>query len=160
MEYRKRRRIRRKEARKLSDEIRERWGDCPFSGDHQVDLAEGRDFGLIFSDGKLVGLIYNGMAFLTLRGILLCSPSKKWVTVDMGAVKFLYNGADVMAPGIVDADIEIREGDPVWVKEEKHGKPLAVGIALMEGGEMVTSRKGKAIKTLHHIGDKVWKADE
>ncbi len=160
MEYRKRRRIRKKEARKLSDEIKERWGDCPFSEKNQVDLAEARDFALIFSEGELVGMIYEGMAFLTLKGILACSPSKAWVTVDMGAVKFLYNGADVMAPGIVDADPHIKEGDPVWIREETHKKPLAVGIALTEGEEMKLSDKGKAVKTIHYVGDKIWKTDE
>lgn len=160
MWYRKRRRIRKKEIRKLSEEIIERWGDCPFSEKNQVDLAEARDFDLIFSDGKLLGIIYEGMSFLTLRGILACNPSKAWVTVDMGAVKFLYNGADVMAPGITDADAEIKEGDPVWIREETHKKPLAVGIALMDGKEMVLSNKGKAVKTIHYVGDRIWKTDE
>ncbi len=160
LEYRKRRRIRRKEARKLAEEIRDRWGDCPFSEENQVDLAESGEFQLIFSEGIIVGLIYDGMAFLTLRGILACNPTKGYATVDMGAVKFLYNGADVMAPGIVEADPEIKEGEPVWVREESHKRPLAVGIALLDGRTMVESKKGKAIKTLHHVGDKIWKFNE
>ncbi len=160
MEYRKRRRIRKKEAKRLSEEIVGRWGDCPFSGNDQVDVAEAKDFRLIFLNNTVVGLIYNDAAFLSLRGILLCDPTKAHVTVDMGAVKFLYNGADVMAPGIVDADVNIKEGDPVWVREERHGKPLGVGMALMSGSDMVASTKGKAIKTLHHIGDRIWKTGE
>jgi len=160
LEYRKRKRIRRKEARKLAEEIRESWGDCPFSENNQVDIAESGDFQLIFSEGTIVGMIYDGKAFLTLRGILACNPTKKYATVDMGAVKFLYNGADVMAPGIVDADPEIKEGDAVWVREESHKRPLAVGIALMDGNAMKESKKGKAIKTLHYVGDKIWKFNE
>ncbi len=160
LEYRKRRRIRKKEAKRLAEEIIERWGDCPFSGENQVDLAESGDMSLIFSDGMLVGMIYYGKAFLTIRGILACNPDKKYVTVDMGAVKFLSNGADVMSPGVVDADPEIKEGDPVWVREERHGKPLVVGIALMDGNSMKESKKGKAIKTIHYVGDKIWKFNE
>ncbi len=158
--YRKRRRIRKKEAAKLEHEMIESAGICPFSHKDDIDVAEMGDMMLIFAHGKVVGLIIEGKAFPSLRGILIAEPSKKHVTVDMGAVKFLYNGADVMAPGVTDADPEICEGDIVWVKEEKHGKPLVVGIALMDGKKMVESRSGKAIKTVHSIGDKIWESDE
>ncbi len=159
-EYRKRRRIRKKEARKLEEEILESAGASPFSHKDDIDLAEMGDLTLIFSQGKVVGLIIDGKPFPSLRGILIACPDRKHVTVDMGAVKFLYNGADVMAPGIIDADPEISEGDVVWVKEEKHGKPLVVGVALMDGKKMVESISGKAIKTVHSIGDKIWELDE
>ena len=79
------------------------------------------------------------------------------VTVDMGAVKFLANGADVMAPGIVAADENIEAGDIVFVVDVMHKKPLSVGEALMDGKAMVEEKKGKAIKTLHFVGDEIWK---
>ncbi len=159
-EYRKRRRIRKKEAKRLEEEIRESAGSSPFSYKDDVDIAEMGDIGLIFSKGVVVGLIIEGRAFPSIRGMLIENPEKRYVTVDMGAVKFLYNGADVMAPGIVDADPEIAEGDIVWVREERHGRPLLVGKALMSGKEMVESKSGKAVKTIHYVGDKIWKIDE
>ena len=78
----------------------------------------------------------------------------------MGAVAYVYNGADVMAPGIVDADAGIRTGDFVWVRDEKNGRPLAVGRALMDGTTMVTERRGKAVESIHHVGDDLWRVDE
>lgn len=81
---------------------------------------------------------------------------KGYVVVDMGAVRFLANGADVMSPGIVDADPEIERDDIVIVVDEKHHKPLAVGISLISGPEMIKNNSGKAIKTIHHIGDAIW----
>ena len=78
------------------------------------------------------------------------------VVVDMGAIKFVTNGADVMTPGVVDADPEILEGQQVWICDETHGKPLAVGIALVSGEEMVEQSSGKAVRLLHYVGDKLW----
>ena len=68
----------------------------------------------------------------------------------------MVNGADVMAPGIVDADEDIKEGDVVFVVDENHKKPICVGIALMDGKSMKESDKGRAIKNLHYVGDKIW----
>jgi len=80
--------------------------------------------------------------------------------VDMGAVKFVYNGADVMAPGIVKADASIAIGDFVWVRDERNLRPLAVGEALMSGAEMGASEKGKSVRSIHHVGDDLWRMDE
>jgi len=78
----------------------------------------------------------------------------------MGAVRFIYNGADVMAPGIVDADPGIRAGDIVWVRDEKNGRPLAIGRAIMDGPTMAREEKGKATQTIHHVGDEIWRLGE
>jgi len=76
--------------------------------------------------------------------------------VDMGAVKFMAKGADVMSPGITEADPMVKEGDLVIIIDENHRKPLAIGRSLISGLEMVQNREGKAVKTLHFIGDEIW----
>jgi PUA domain protein len=76
--------------------------------------------------------------------------------VDKGAIRFVSNGADIMAPGIVGADSEIKEGDLVIIVEETYLKPLAIGKALMKGPQMVEADSGKAIKSITHVGDKLW----
>ena len=81
---------------------------------------------------------------------------KRKVVVDQGAVPYVVSGADVMAPGITDADEEIKEGDFVFVVEEDFGRPLAIGIALMSGKEMIEKKRGKAVKNIHHAKDKIW----
>ncbi|MEE8198544.1 MAG: PUA domain-containing protein, partial [Thermoplasmata archaeon] len=83
-----------------------------------------------------------------------------YVTIDAGAVPFVYNGADVMAPGIVGAESNIEPDDLVWVRDEANGVPLAVGRALLSGAAMTTGREGKAVASLHHVGDRLWKLGE
>lgn len=80
----------------------------------------------------------------------------KHVTVDMGAVKFVTNGADVMRPGVTKADQEIEAGEYVAIVEETHGKPLAVGKALLDGKAMMLATEGKVIASIHYVGDKQW----
>ena len=40
--------------------------------------------------------------------------------------------------------------------EEDYGRPLAIGIALMDGKTMKEKPKGKAVKNIHHAKDKIW----
>ncbi|MDX1611888.1 MAG: PUA domain-containing protein [Candidatus Thermoplasmatota archaeon] len=92
----------------------------------------------------------------TLRALMAAKPDVRWVTVDMGAVPFLRNGADVMSPGITEAHEDVQAGNLVWVRDEEHGMPLALGKALMSGPEMAGADKGKAIEVLHYVGDELW----
>ena len=92
--------------------------------------------------------------FLGDVSILTRFPS---VTVDMGAVRFVCNGAKVTRPGITSFD-SFKKGDIVVIKDEVHGKPLAVGIALIDGDKAAAEQKGYVIQTLHYISDKIWEA--
>ncbi len=98
---------------------------------------------------------HEGKYYPTVILLLNSEYEKNYVTVDMGAVKHVLNGANVFAAGIVDADSEIKEGDAVYVRDEKYKKPLAVGIAEMSGEEMISSNKGIAVKSIHYYGDKI-----
>jgi len=44
------------------------------------------------------------------------------------------------------------------IVDEKHGKYLAVGKALVDSGTMAATKKGKVIENLHFVGDEVWEA--
>ena len=44
----------------------------------------------------------------------------------------------------------------VWIRDQDTGGPLATGIALADGSEMMSMAKGKAIATIHWIGDDLW----
>ena len=75
----------------------------------------------------------------------------------LGAPAAMYlAAAGVGTIGIVDADESIVEDDVVIIVEETHNKPLAMGIALITGPEMVENSEGKAIKSLHYDGDAIW----
>jgi PUA domain protein len=152
----KRHRLRKKEIKSLLQELSEIFSSQCFSPEDTIDMADIQKFHVIFVNGEILGMVYNGVPFLTVKGLLKYKPQEKFVTVDMGAVKFVYNGADVMAPGVVDADSKIQKGDIVWVRDEKNLQPLAVGESLMTGDEMISAESGKAIKSIHHVGDDVW----
>lgn len=94
----------------------------------------------------------NYMPFLTDTKILEKFPS---VTVDMGAVKFMCNGANVMRPG-VKAFTEFEKGQIVCIVEESQKKVLAVGRALVSSKELSEMAKGQVIENLHYISDTYW----
>jgi PUA domain protein len=113
-----------------------------------------------FVDNEVQAVRIGGKAMITVRGLLRTPAAKGHVTVDMGAVPFVTKGADVMGPGIVEADPSIAAGDMVWVRDVKNRKPLAIGVALIAGPEMAEKRPGKAIQSVHYVGDRLWKYDE
>jgi PUA domain protein len=160
MRIRRRHRLKRKEIRRLSEDISNQIGTSFFDEEDTVDLGSAPDYDVVFVNGTILALVLENKAFPTVRGLLKSQPEKKFVTVDMGAVGFVCNGADVMGPGIVDADPGIEEGDLVWIRDEKNLKPLAIGKALASGVEMLEKGKGKTVQSLHYVGDKLWKLDE
>jgi PUA domain protein len=124
-----------------------------------VEIIETDDNNIILVNGEPLLMFIDDRVVPTLRGALKMEIDRGYVVVDMGAVRFLANGADVMSPGIVDADPEISENDTVVVVDERNRRPLAVGISLISGPEMVERDSGKAIKTIHHIGDAIWELE-
>jgi PUA domain protein len=78
-----------------------------------------------------------------------------YVIVDMGAVKFMCKGANVMRPGIKKYS-EFQKDSIICIVEESHHKFLAVGKTLVSSDEMSNIEKGEVIKNLHYISDKFW----
>lgn len=153
----RRAKLRSKDAKKIKAWMEDEWGITMDPGtDMETGSLGGKTSYIV--RGKIIGVEEEGGFLLTLHGIMELSPSKKFVTVDMGAVKFLANGADVMSPGIVEADINIEKDDIVYVRDVKNKRPLCVGRALINGPDMISSDSGKAIKTLHFVGDEIWNA--
>ncbi|MBU3902438.1 MAG: RNA-binding protein, partial [Candidatus Thermoplasmatota archaeon] len=135
MKLRKKHRLRKKDVEKLSKMLNDTFGKEIFTGDEIMDQADAEGNTVLSINNEVLGLIINDKPFLTLKGLLKYKPEKKYVTVDKGAVKFVCNGADIMVPGVVDADSSVKKNDLVWIRDEKHKKPLAVGVALMNAEE-------------------------
>ncbi len=115
-------------------------------------------------DGSMIYL-FDGEMLLTRRdGILL--PTLKnpnlerfpSVIVDMGAIPYVCNGADVMAPGIVEIRGKFEKDALLIIRDVQHGKALGVGLALDSSEDMKEMKRGKAVVNLHHVGDKLWEA--
>ena len=80
-----------------------------------------------------------------------------YVTVDMGAVKFVCKGANVMRPGITRFS-DFESGEIVCVIEESQNKFLAVGKAEMSSKEVDDANRGEVIKNIHYISDDFWES--
>ena len=120
-----------------------------------AELDDGREV-LLVNGKPLVFRTPEGF-FPTLRAA--DQIKLKCATVDMGAVPHVAGGADVMAPGVARADAGIAPNDRIIIVDERHGKPLAVGIALVDSANM-RAPKGRVIKNVHHVGDEIWRLGE
>jgi archaeosine synthase len=87
----------------------------------------------------------RGMISLTLQGSKRIATHRKFhvhISSD-----FTLKGS-VFAPGIIDADPDIRRGDEALVFQQE--ELIAVGVSLMDGDEMMQRKNGKAVDIRHH----------
>ncbi|MFZ2470391.1 MAG: RNA-binding protein [Methanothrix sp.] len=155
MKIKSRHHLKGSDARKVIAKIEPLLDDTSRLRRSSLEMAisdEGVD--LIFVDGRPLMMIVEEQPFFTVLGAIELMPKKRLVVVDAGAVRFVVNGADIMKPGIVSADPDIAVGDLVVIVEERYQKPLAIGRAMVAGTDM--KGEGKAIKSLHHVGDAIW----
>ena len=101
---------------------------------------------------KILKIKNDYLPFLTETETLEKFPN---VMVDMGAVKFMCKGANVMRPGIKKFT-EFEKDNLVCVIEESQHKFLAVGKAMVSSSELKNMEKGEVVKNLHYISDKFW----
>jgi PUA-domain protein len=120
----------------------------------RVELEDG-DWEVVLVDGDPLVFYDDGEPVLTVRGANEYPPERNVVTVDAGAIQFVSDGADVMRPGIVEADESIEAGDLVVIAEESHGKILAVGRARVDADDLV-GESGKVVDSVHHVGDDLY----
>ncbi|MCA1813905.1 MAG: RNA-binding protein [Halobacteriales archaeon] len=159
LKVRNRTRLREKDAEQLARDLEQRLGARPWPDATPVDRGESQLGDVLVWKNRVMALVVKGEAgervMLSVRGLLEAKPARGCVTVDMGAVKFVNNGADIMGPGIVEADVALQPGDLLWVRDERNKRPLAVGQALVPGTEMA-KQPGKKVKNLHRVGDPLW----
>jgi PUA domain protein len=145
-----------KSIKEIKEELMKNF-DCDFSFENLVfESGIVDDKKIIFIDNEPCFLYHKSDIVFTLFGLDRFKPKNRFIIVDMGAVKFVVNGADVMSPGIVDADEQIKKGDQVWICDEKNKKPLAVGFALIDGIGMKNKNEGRAVKAFLYVGDKLY----
>jgi PUA domain protein len=160
LRLRKRHRMRQKDIQAMAASIESALGTEVFGIDDTVDMAEAPGYEVVLVDGKVLAFVIGGTPFLTVRGLLEYGATKRFITVDMGAVRFVANGADIMGPGVTGVDPSLAEGDLVWIRDERNNRPLAVGRALLSADAIASKAKGKVAVSIHHVGDKLWQIDE
>ncbi len=79
------------------------------------------------------------------------------VIVDMGAIPHICNGADIMAPGIVEIQGDFTKKSLVLVLDKRNRKPIAIAQSIFDSKSAKALEKGKIFKNLHHVGDDIWK---
>ncbi len=150
--------LKKKQQRKELHRIEEFLG-CPVALPEDARMEGGRlDDGsqVLLLDGVILFFESDGRMFPTLHALLANYVSLPRVTVDMGAVKFVANGADIMRPGVTSVEDTVVKDSVVAVVDERHGKPLAVGVSLYDASEMRQLKSGKVVISKHHIGDPFW----
>ncbi len=118
----------------------------------QVELLDNK---YIVINGEISFFDYENKKAPSLK-YLQKHPVLKKITIDMGAVKFVVNGAEVMRPGITAIEKGINANELIMVVDEKNKVPLAVGIALFNSEDMLKAKSGKVIKNIHQVGDEIW----
>jgi len=111
---------------------------------------------LYVADGRPVLLLKDGVYVPLLNFLSESKVNIPKVVVDSGAVKHIVGGADVFRPGVVRWDA-FKVGEIVCVVDEGRGLPLAIGVALVDHEDLATMEKGKVVKNVHHLGDKLWR---
>jgi len=152
MRLRNRHRLRRREVKRLREEAGVLLPEVD-----SLEEAEMEDGTIVYLSGDSIILARSGGdLFPTLRSPILDSlPS---IIVDMGAVPHICNGADVMAPGVVEVRGDFKAGGLVVVRDERHGKALAIGRALVDCEELRSLKRGKVVENLHYVGDRLWRS--
>jgi len=151
-----RHRLKAKDIDVFCQQIKNQFQEDFFTGNDTIEIGQIEEYEVLLVNGDIDFIIHEDVLFFTLKGVYKYHPTRNYVLVDMGAVPFVTNGADIMAAGIVDADDQIQPMDQVWIADQTHKKPLAIGKALVDADTMIQQSKGKAVENIHYIGDKLW----
>lgn len=111
---------------------------------------------ILLIDEKPIFIRANGEVFPTLLNMEVLGKLPT-ITVDMGAVPHLCNGADLMAPGIVKISGEFQAGALAVVVDEKFSKSIALVKTLYSSEELQEKKQGKVADNIHFVGDRFWK---
>ncbi|MFW6014663.1 MAG: PUA domain-containing protein [Candidatus Nanoarchaeia archaeon] len=143
--------LRKSEIRELNEELEKTYGLNEFFD--KKETVEKRK-NIILKEDTPLFFYHEETIVPTLRQCQINCPLKK-VTVDMGAVKFVTGGADIMRPGITAVD-EFKKGEFVAVIDETNKKPLAIAKALYSGEDIIRMKTGKVLENIHYVGDEIW----
>lgn len=150
-----------KEKRDLQTKLIELYGDQvspSFQKSLMLQSIKTEEGTFIVKDKKIRWFLHDGKHIPSIHLLRELNPGLHKIVVDVGAIRFIINGADIMAPGIVFFDDNITKGDYVVIHEEKANAILGVGISLIDAKEFSKNKKGKVVKLIHHLKDKIWSA--
>ena len=123
-----------------------------------IELFEDKEADIkLFLINKEPAFFYqNNQLIPTIKFLQFHPDLLKKVTVDMGAIKFVAGGADIMRPGIKKINPYIKQDEIVAIVDETYSKAICLGQALFDANTMLVQKTGKSLKNIHFIGDKIW----
>ncbi len=121
----------------------------------RMEVSETPTAKIFFIDGKPLIAHLKDVMLPTLQFEKALQVLPK-IIINMGAVPYVCNGADIMAPGIVKIEGNFNPNDYVLVIDERHRKPLAIATALTDSQTALSLRRGKIAKNIHYVGDSLW----
>ncbi|MEN6611124.1 MAG: phosphoadenosine phosphosulfate reductase family protein [Methanoregulaceae archaeon] len=77
-------------------------------------------------------------------------PIRRYVVVDDGAVSFIREGASVLAPGLVEIEDSVQEGDEVFILT-REGTCVGVGRAKVSAAAAREMERGSIVRTRKNI---------
>lgn len=141
-------RLRKSEIRELNEKL-------------PIELSKKDDVRIIddvlLVNDELYFILYQDKWVPSVRLLLERPKLLDWLVVDIGAVRFIANGADIMRPGITtipDGDV----GSIVAIVDENNKKPFAVGLYVLEASQMRSKDSGSVVENIHYVGDEYWKS--
>jgi len=154
----KRHSIRKSQAQDLLARLHDQIGNSArfFHADMIEVIETNADVSLFMVNKKLLLMDTGDWVFPTLKGAIQFPFPERRIVVDAGAIPYVVNGADVMRPGIVSVTDDVKSSSPVQIVDERHGKPLAIGVALLDAPDIRASTSGKMCKNFHHVSDEIW----
>ncbi len=154
----KRHSIRKSQAQDLLARLYDQIGNSArfFHADMIEVIETNADVSLFMVNRKLLLMDTGDWVFPTLKGAIQFPFPERRIVVDAGAIPYVVNGADVMRPGIVSVTDDVKSSSPVQIVDERHGKPLAIGVALLDAPDIRASTSGKMCKNFHHVSDEIW----
>ena len=149
--------ISKSETAKLLKTVSEKWKiDAPkvknlkvYEIDNETQLITGEQI-------KILKIKDEHLPFLSEISLLEKFP---FVQVDMGAVKFMCKGANLMRP-VIKKFSEFSKNDIVCIVEESQNKFLAVGKSEIDSSELESMEKGEVLKNLHYVSAKAWEVSK
>lgn len=153
--------------KELNEQLKENNLSIQFSKKDHAELLENPDskqYQKIILINKQPSFFYyknnNQEILIPTLKLLQTHPSLlKTITIDMNAIKFIINGADIMRPGITTIDDNIQPSQSICIIDQTHKKPLAIGISLHSTEQLRLLTTGKVIKNIHFVGDELWKLE-
>jgi PUA-domain protein len=154
----KRHSIRKSQAQDLLARLYDQIGNSArFFHAEMIEVIEtNADVSLFMVNRKLLLMDTGDWVFPTLKGAIQFPFPERRIVVDAGAIPYVVNGADVMRPGIVSVTDDVKSSSPVQIVDERHGKPLAIGVAILDAPDIRASTSGKMCKNFHHVSDEIW----